>query len=434
MVYKSFLNGVLSAVLLCSAAVAHADMDFDQGVNAFKQQDYQQAVKSFLQSRQQGNQSSILAYNLAVSYYKLGKYDQAKLYFQEILSDPELTALGYYNLGLIAQKRNEPQAAKTAFSKSFNAAKDDKVRMLAARQLDEPVVAKKESLFDKATGFISLGVAHDDNVTRANEDIPTVANSSDSYLDFYAAGSYQHSGEWDDGLQFKGSMVVTRYSDLSAYDENRFSIGAYLSKPLAEWRTRSGLVYTHSTVDGSAYLQQFTLKLRADNRYAPDQRLRLKYDLSRYDELDVSYSYLSGIKQRFTIENRSRLGEDKLRLGYALELNSRDDFSALNTFSSYSPTRHNLFAVYDRVVSDKWSAQGRFDYRDSNYGDANVSGGINLGVRDESRSRYTLSAAYEYRRDTEFEMKWRHTSNDSNYISENYSSNLIMLSANHYFD
>ena len=130
MVYKSFLNGVLSAVLLCSAAVAHADMDFDQGVNAFKQQDYQQAVKSFLQSRQQGNQSSILAYNLAVSYYKLGKYDQAKLYFQEILSDPELTALGYYNLGLIAQKRNEPQAAKTAFSKSFNAAKDDKVRIV----------------------------------------------------------------------------------------------------------------------------------------------------------------------------------------------------------------------------------------------------------------------------------------------------------------
>jgi len=425
---------VLSLALLTCAKAASADAGFEQGVSAFKQQNYQQAIDYFLQSREQGNRDAILAYNLAASYYKLGRYSDAQGYFSEAANDAALAGLSHYNLGLIALNNKDQKAAQEAFSRSFKTAQDDKVRLLAARQLEQLGVVKSDAEAGKVKGFVSLSMASDDNVTLVNEDIVVAANSSDSYLDFYGTGSYQLSGNRREGVRLKGALSLSRYADLSIYDERLLSAGIYFSQPLAEWSGRAGLVYYHDSFDGVAFQQSTSLQLRADRKYAPGRRLRLKYDLTLYDDLDARYAYLAGSKQRFTLEDYRRFGAEKLRLGYRLELNDRDNYSLANTFASYSPTRHSLFASLGHDFGDKWSALAKFDYRNSNYGDANVSAGVNRGVREDDRTRYSLTGIYSYSRNSEFELMWRHTSNDSNYTSENYSSNLIMVSANHYFD
>ncbi len=425
---------VFFILLLAGGSVVYADVAFEQGVSAFKQQNYQQAIEYFFQSRKQGNKDAILTYNLASSYYKLGQHNHAQQYFTEASADVSLAGLSFYNIGLIALKRNDSEAAQAAFSASFKMAEDDRVKVLAARQLEALGVEKSGPASGKIKGFVSLSLANNDNVTRVNDDIPSVANSSDSYLDFYGTSSYQLSGDNLDGVQLKAALAVSHYADLSAYNDRLLSAGVYFSQPLFNWRSRVGLVFYHDSIDAVAFQQRASLKLRADRKYAPGQRFRLKYDLTLYNDLDPSYAYLSGHKQRFTLENRSRFDVDKLRLGYTLEVNSRDDLSVVNSFVSASPTRHTLYASVARDFSDNWSGLAKFDYRNSNYGDANVSAGVDLGVREEDRSRYSLIGIYNHSRNSAFELMWRHTSNDSNYSSENYSSNLIMVSANHYFD
>ncbi len=432
---ESKLKGLLFfMLLLAEGSVAYADVAFEQGVSAFKQQQFQQAIGYFLQSRQQGNEDAILAYNLASSYYKLGQYADAQQYFTKASAYNSLAGLSFYNIGLIALKQNDSEAAQAAFTTSFKTAEDDRVRVLAAQQLEKLEIEKRGPASRKIKSFVSLGLASDDNVTRINDDISSAANRSDGYLDFYGSSSYQLSGNSLDGVKLKAALAVSHYADLSAYNDRLLSAGVYFSQPLLDWRSRAGLVLYHDSIDAVAFQQRASLKLRVDRKYAPAQRLRLKYDLTFYNDLDPSYAYLSGHKQRFTLENRSRFSVDKLRLGYSLELNNRDDYSVANTFISASPTRHTLYASIAHDFSDKFSGLAKFDYRRSNYGDANVSAGVDLGVREEDRSRYSLTGIYNYSRNSAFELMWRHTSNDSNYISENYSSNLIMVSANHYFE
>lgn len=419
--------------MLLSGVVIAAEPPFEKGVAAFKNNDYQVAIDWFEQAKQAGDQSAILAYNLAVSHYKLGQYEKAKLNFVESAKNASLAGLSYYNIGLIALKEDDEGAARTAFHQSLEAAEDENLKLLAAQRLDGLVKADMKSDASDINGFISLSAGYDDNVTRVNEVVPTIANKSDSYLDLFGTLGYQISGNRNDGLQFKGGVLRTRYSNLSAYNQTLLNAGLYLAKPLAEWLGSAGLVYYNDSFNGSGFQQRLALQLRADKHYRAGQRLRLKFDLTNYDALDAAYAYLSGSRQRFTVENRSRFGAQVLYLGYRLELNNRNDVVALNTFSSYSPTRNTLYASYGYTFSPKWSSRADYDYRRSNYGSANVVAGVNQGVRDEARSRYGLAAIYRYNRDTEFETSWRYTSNNSNYNIESYNSSVLMLSANRYF-
>jgi len=427
--------GCLSAsllFLLVETAVA-ADVAFDKGVSAFKNHDYVVATDWFEQARDQGNQSAILAYNLAASYYKLGRLVDARHYFEEAAQDNGLAGLSYYNLGLIALKDNDEQAARRFFYKSLDTAKDETLSLLAAQRLDELGEDKAGLPSRGVNGFASLSLARDDNVTRVNEDIPTAANASDNYLDFYGTLGYWLRGSRDNGMQLRGGLIMTRYSDLSLYNEDLISLGVYLTRPLGKWRGRAGAVFYHDSLDGSAFQRRLSLQLRADNDYAPGQRLRFNLDLTRYSDIDSSYAYLSGSKQRFTLENRSRRDNEVLYLGYRFEINDREDLATLSSYSDYSPTRYTLYGVYEHKFNDHWLGRGMLDYRSSHYDADNIRSGVSQGVRKEDRTQYGLTAVYSYDRDTEFEAKWRRLSNRSNYISENYNSSMLMFSANHYF-
>ena len=228
-------------------------------------------------------------------------------------------------------------------------------------------------------------------------------------------------------------LILTRYDDLNLYNENLISAGAYLLKPVSDWKGRFGLVYYHDSIDGSSFQQRLALELRADRYYARGQRLRLRYDYTQYNDLDARYDYLNGWRQRFTVENRGRIGSHELRLGYKYELNNRDDFYSATSFFSYSPIRHTVYGMYEYSFTQQWLAQVMAEYRRSDYQEANISNGVNLGVQQDDRSRYRLAGIYRLSRNAEFELSWRYTNNRSNITTESYVSNLTMLSFNYYF-
>ncbi len=430
----TFCNLCLSMLMATASLVVSADTPFERGVSAFKVQNYQSALEWFKQSRREGNASAILDFNLASSYYKLGRLPEAKRYYIKSSNNKNLAALSYYNLGLIALSVNDKQAAYQAFRRSFETAQNDRLKFLAAKHLDELMAENKEkSAPDAVSGFVSFGLGHDDNVANVSDDVTTVSNKSDTYLDLFGIVNYQLSGSRRDGVYLKAGLVLTRYDDLTRYNENMFNLGIFLTQPLADWKTRLGLVYFHDSLDGDSFQQRTALQLRADKYYSKGQRLRLKYELSLYDDLDVRYAYLNGTRQRFTIENRSYLNRHSLRLGYRLETNQRDNLVSASSFFSYSPTRQSLYGSYDYMFSEKWGGQLSAEYRDSDYEDANISAGTNLGVQHDKRSRYGLTGIYRLSRDSELEIGWRHTNNRSNISAEVYDSSEVMLGISHFF-
>ncbi len=409
--------------------------DFELGVAAFKSQNYVQAIDYFEQARKQGADTPVLHYNLAVSYFKQQQYDQARESFQLALQQNSLAAISHYNIGLVALKENTPKIAEQAFKQSFNLADDERLKLLAARQLERllPPEQQKSLQPKRLSGFLSIGLVRDSNVRHANEELPTVSAEADRYLDLFGVVNYQMIGTRRQGLQLKLGFVSNRYKKLPAYNQQTVNLGFYFSSPLAGWESRVGLHVYRDKLDGKPYQQRLVAQLRGDNYYAKGQRLRLRYDLSQYKEKDTVYAYLSGLKHRLQAENRSRFGTEELRFSYKFELNKREDLTLGNSFVSVSPVRQTVSAKWRHSFNLSLISELALDYRTSDYRDNNVINGVAQMIRKEQRSRIAIAGIYRLNRQADLEVRWRYTRNDANIVSEEYSNHQLMMSGNLYF-
>src|SRR3989338_855471 len=72
------------------------------GIEAFNQGNYEQALGLFEAAERAGDQSDSLDYNIAVSLYRLGRYEEAKERFLLLVDKPEWQGLVRHNPGLVA--------------------------------------------------------------------------------------------------------------------------------------------------------------------------------------------------------------------------------------------------------------------------------------------------------------------------------------------
>ena len=106
--HKKLINLIMLSVLflLFSSDIrASAESDYDLGVEAYKAGDNGMAVMYFESARKQGMDTVALQYNLASSYYRVGRYNDAKEMFNLLNKTEEMRDIAEYHLGLIAQHR-----------------------------------------------------------------------------------------------------------------------------------------------------------------------------------------------------------------------------------------------------------------------------------------------------------------------------------------
>ena len=433
-VWKAAAGCALAAQL--SVSLADGDSLFDQGVSLFKAGEYAAAVQRFEQAWRQGLDSPVLHYNLASAYYKLEQYDLARRHFDRAAEAPALTSLSFYNLGLLAVRAGETESAAQWFRQSYERSDDPRLQQLAAAMLDKlggQVPAQRRA--NPWSGRVGAGLGYDDNVSRINDDLDSVSGQDDIYLDVYGLVGYQLNGSRRQGNVVRFGGALARYGDLAFYNQTLINVGVYHYRPMGAWRTRIGGHYYYEWLDDGPFQQRIHARLRGDLPYHRSrQRLRLEYDYSRLDELDARYERLAGDRHRFKIENTTKRGKHtRVKLGYRLELNDREDFAAGTTFVSYSPTRHNFYAGVKHNFSSTW--QGRLDveYRYTRYEDNEVIGGSDMGRREDDRLRGTVRAVYRVAPSLEWELMYRHTRNESNFEEESYTVNQMTLSVSKSF-
>ena len=426
-------NYFLMTVLFLLNAPLHAQQDiaaglYEKAVQTMRVEEYGKAVRLFDQALQTGMESTNLYYNKGVSLYRLKRYGEAKKAFLLAEKETENRPLVHYNLGLVNYRLNKQSEAQRWFKKVSRAAEGRQLGRMAESMLAKLSNEQPTQRMEKRWRVIvDAALGYDDNVTLKNTELAQGSSQQDTYLDFYGSFRYQLTGDKRNGLSGKISLVAIKYQDQDAYDATTYDVSLYQDNQLAKWRTRIGAKYARADFGGNDYLQKSTLQLQTIYHVNKRQRLRARYELTRYDELDKQYDYLAGLRQKIRFDGTWKIDRKRLSVGYDLELNNREDRQLGNNFTSYSATRHKIRVALTFPIMDRLRGKLGAEYRQSTYNDANVVGGVTGVTRKDDRSRLSAEIIYKLDRNISAMAKYRYTDNDSNISISSYQQSQILI-------
>lgn len=421
-----YILGCFFLVLSLSghAASNEAINFFDQGVGYFKQNNYNKALKYFKRAQNKKLDTAALHYNLGVIYFKLENYKMAEKHFLRTSKFKNMAPVAYYNLGLVKQQQKDKRKARAWFQKSYDTAKNPKLKSLAAFQLG----IKQKSTTKKWHNYVFANIGYNDNVTLDNDAITIASNQSDSFLELFAFTNGLVSGSRSSGVLLKARLYSDLYASLSDYNLTELNGGIYKTYPLAGWSTESGLYLNYSTQGGRGYLQSANLSFSGRKKLSAKTRLRLRLRLHTIRNIDSAYASLTGSSQDVRIESRWRLeGQHRLRAYYQFDNNDRDDFTSTTSFISRSPIRHRLRLDYYFPFASKWNGQLSAEYRQSRYKDNNTNTATGLNQqRVDDRLRGKIALLRTMSKQLKLNVEYAYTRNTSTINIYEYNQNVIL--------
>lgn len=414
-------------LVIATVQAAGGEEQFQTGLGAFRAGDYRQALVHFEQARRAGYDSAMLDYNIGVSHYKLGDYRQARSALQRAVRSPELRGVACYNLGLTALRLDEPQQALDWFEQARAATSDESLQALAGRQIasleSRPPDPPREWLAN-----LAVNVGYDDNIVDPVSETGQVLE--DSLFELLALASGPVAGTLRNGVRLDGSLYALRYHQYGEYDMNVLRGGVAGLRVLGEWQGELAGHYEVSTLGGDDYLHTAQLTVAGARRWSDNARLRLRYRYAQVDARNPGYEQLSGWRQQFDAQNRWGSDGRNMLVAYQLELNDRADLQIGTSFTSYSPTRHQIRFGGETGLGSKWIAGGELGARISRYDDADRSSGSRPVTRQDDQLQLKLRARRPLAYGWEVVLEYGYTFNESNIDLYDYRRNLVLLGVN----
>ncbi|MGE0370459.1 MAG: hypothetical protein AB7Q01_01075 [Gammaproteobacteria bacterium] len=430
---------LLFALIICLLlSNVCADEAYDLGIDAFNRGDYEAAVAHFLASQTDAAESALLHYNLGASYYKLARYLEARESFLEVIAEPELAALGYYNLALVSIKLNQPDQVAVWLQRAVESADNPKLRNLALtllarysdqRDADRTPAGTTAPVTSPWSGYIVGESGYDSNVIlRADNQTLVTSEQDDFFLDAFAHLN-RRIGETAGGLRMnlEGSVYVIKYQDIKGYDTDSLRIGGSLEMNLAGWLTLGRTQLVYSLLDGDEFTLESQFNLNASRWLDPGRsRLRLRYEMSRINDLDPLYSYLSGWRHNTDVGMTWLREEQQMYLMYQLETNYREELDAPR-FTSYSPVRNSLRIGVESPAGRLVNATFEMRYYHSHYLNPNELADGSFLTRNDDRFSVIARLAHGFSGGNELFFEYRRTDNRSNIDDYDYKQYMAML-------
>ena len=428
-------NKTLVTVILClclataqhAAWAADNGTAFERGVNASQQGDHAAAVEYFNEALRQGRRDGRLYYNLGVSYYKLGRYDEAARAFQHATSDTELEALSYYNLALVAVAQNNNKVAGIWLQRCLGVATDRRLRTLA-ETLQERISISEESESELVgNAYASVNMGYDDNVLLRDDTLlPSSAIKEDFYLDMFGYATVATRDAKSPRLDV--SAYVLKYNDLPHYDLGFMRIGGSLSRTAGTWSLEPGVHAAFFELGGKPLYRTLSFEMNGQHRLDRQTRLKLDYLFERVTESDSTYAYLAGSRQRVRVRMiRSLPQQARVQAEYAVEINNRDDLVSGTTFTSYSPQRQYLRLRGTMPLGASLNGSLSLRYRDSRYRDRNILSDSSVIRRVEHQYDFSAGVSRPWLKNTQLEAEYRYISNQSSIARYDYNRSQIQF-------
>jgi hypothetical protein len=428
--------------VLTFLAVSHvcADEAYEQGIQAFNLGNYADAISYFLASS--ATTDPALHYNLGVSYYKLGRYEEASQSFLKVTESPEMAAMGYYNLALVAARLDQPALVIDRLRQTIENTDNPKLLALAhallaryAPQEDDgniqeiPSSAETMPPASPWSGFFAGDTGYDSNVLlRSDSQTLSTSDQDDAFFDVYGYVN-RRLGTLKNGLQLSldGNIYVIKYEDIEDYNIDSLRLGGLAEADLYGWQTESGAHLAYTFLAGNEFTLEPQLNISASRWLRTGHsRLRLRYELSRVNALDTFYAYLNGWRHKTDARITWIYGNQKLHLMYQLETNYREELSS-PLFTSYSPVRNSLRFIAESPIGSWFDATLELQYHHSHFMNPNELADGSFATRRDDRLTAIARLTHRFQGGNELSLEYRRSNNRSNLDDYDYSQYLTML-------
>ncbi|MCW9048546.1 MAG: outer membrane beta-barrel protein [Gammaproteobacteria bacterium] len=409
---RYFLTALI--LIFSSELFATAATDYEQGVAAYKAGDNASAVIYFESALKQGMVSISLKYNLASSYYKVGRYEEAKKYFKLLNKTLEMREIAEYHLGVIAVKEKDRSLAQRYFSSVVNSGKDEKLVKLSNKYL--LALAGNE---DRWKSRLSLNLGYDDNISSVSED--SVLDTADSFYELSASSNLLIKGRRKQGWLADVAVYGIKYSDIDENDQYVIALGVEKAMQFKGWDTGVHLSVADITYGGDDLQTIGKLNFRGRKKISKNEWINMRYQYEDIKSDQTIYDYLEGWRQRVSLEYQNLTKNNISQIQYEYELNNRGELiTSIGTYD-YSPTRHTVRGIYTHFINKKWWLTGDMSYR---FSDFEASQTID---RDDDQWMFALTTDYRFDKTFKLTAKYQYTDNSSTLDVYSYDKSVIRV-------
>ncbi len=399
-----------------------ASTSFQAAQKSFQAKNYQQALTLFKQARAAGLDKPALFYNIGVCSYKLGLYEEATNAFLHTATFPKMAALAYYNLAVVAEKQNDPDAAISWLEKSQTSAGEQDEKLLLLAQTALARIQSKQGLTDNWIRYVSLGFGYDDNVSMVDSaDLELTSDEEDSFTDVMAFVRSPLLGDSaTQGPYLLGGLSFRDYTALNEYDTGSLRMEGRYRKKNRGFQLEGAAGYSYVFWDNSGYSHGPLISLQAKHPVGDASSYRLRYEGQHLKMLNSTFDYMRGWQHRTTAEFSTKFKSSGLIIGYSLEANERRDKES-------SPRRHLISAAVELHLVERLTINVGASYRASTYDIAYSE--------DRTEDRYEASLLLNYTLSKKWDLRARasRTVNISSSSPYDYSRNLTSISLGYTF-
>jgi tetratricopeptide (TPR) repeat protein len=431
-------------LLLCIAintgtqAGATENQAFEQGSQAFKAGDYSTALNYFNQARAAGNQKPTLIYNQGVTLYKLGRFEEAALVFEELLANRKWIDLARYNLGRIAEDRNDNSSAYDWYYKVSQHSTNEKLRGLAQKKLTDlaevaektptAAVAKKAAGSKKGVVLLSLGAANDDNATSMADELSSrSSDTGDTYLNALVYGHRYLSGQRGAGVKLYGLTYARRFQTYSSFDATVMGMGGTKEMTFDDLTAEFGGRFIRATVDSGHLANQYTISAKLEQPL-PVGRAELDYQSSYFDAAEA-YAQITGWQHQLQLAWRHSLGKITIEPAIKWQTNQREDREVNGNYYSYSPTSLGFIMDLKWKLSSDLSLHSGLEWSQASYSGENrmtdIGGVAKEQQRENQRQQWVLGANYRLSSHWTLKGEYSHTNVDDEFDIYSYDKNVL---------
>jgi tetratricopeptide (TPR) repeat protein len=367
------------------AAAGDAARFFQAGRLAFEAQNYAAALAAFEAALAAKLQGPAVNFNIGVAAYRLGRYERAEIAFLEVARTPSMAALAHYNLGLVALRRGDSDAAASWFARAEHEADDERLRALATTQL----AALPAPPVRNWVGYAAFNAGYDDNVALvANSNVLGVSGVDDAFAEAQLALSTPLDQPWrlDVGLVHLDYQELDQFDQIVAQGGGRYFLG------IGRWRSEIAAQLAYTTLDGEGFENRRMLSLQTSTQLRAHWRLRGRYRFSDIDGMN-EFTGMGGYRN----EASAQLGWERAPWNVGAEYQWSE--SSLHD-DALSATRHQLTMSVERTVDDAWTLAFEIARRHSRYqiesNGAENRTALALAATRTLNARWRLVARYEY--------------------------------------
>lgn len=407
---------LLFSVLLAfgNGAFAATGNDWDSGSQAFENGDYAAALVFFELARDKGLEGPAVHYNIAVSQFKLGRYDAAGRTFSLIVHQfPKMRGLAEYNLGLVARRLGDRNEARVHFLAAYALSPDNRtIRVLASRRLRELEPDVRSAA--RWTGAFGVRAGNDDNIALRDEAGLPVGTTADSPMaDVFAT----LQGPWNgrSGFRVDAGAYLVKYFNAEEFDQSEIRGGVFYDWRSNDWRVQFGIHASAGTLGGDAFDRKAGARARIVRYIARNAAMDLRYTYDDVTDADSLFAGIAGSRQQFEVRYRWYSNSHRVQLRYQLETNDR-----LNP--GVSPDRNRFAIDYRYQPEEGVGYEAGIDMRNSDYDELTTP-------REEDLFTFRAALTYTFRSNWQVVLEYRGSDNDSTDDTFSYDRTQITLGA-----